>query len=67
MTLEREGYNGPFVVECDECHEVMELECFDFHGALAKLKSRGWRPKVNPDPDLDTVEWIHLCPECCEL
>jgi hypothetical protein len=60
VTLEREGYNGPFVVECDDCHETMELDCFNFQGALAKLKSRGWKPKYNPE----TEEWEHLCKDC---
>lgn len=60
MTLERDGYNGPFVVECDNCQEVMELDCFVFSGALAKLKSRGWVPKYNPD----TESWDHRCTDC---
>ena len=60
MTLEREGHAGPWVVECDDCHEVMELDCFDFHGALAKLKSRGWKPVF----DLILEAWTHLCKDC---
>lgn len=60
MTLEREGYNGPFVVQCDDCMEVMELDTFNFEGALAKLKSRGWVPKFNPD----TEKWEHRCIGC---
>lgn len=62
MTLERDGFNGPFVVECDECHEVMELDTFNFQGALAKLKSRGWVPQFNSE----TEGWDHLCKDCKE-
>jgi hypothetical protein len=62
MTLEREGVRGPFVVQCDECMEVMELDCFEFAGALAKLKSRGWVPTYNADEE----EWNHLCKDCQE-
>lgn len=57
MTIERDGVKGPIIFECDinECHESIETECFEFSGALAKAKSRGWMPHFVDG------EWIHLC------
>lgn len=60
MTLEREGHRGPWVVQCDDCNEVMELDCFDFYGARGKLKSRGWATRFNSEVE----EWEHFCGDC---
>lgn len=60
MTLETEGFLGPYVIECDECHDTEETDCFNFMGALNKMKSLGWRPRFNES----TESWDHLCPDC---
>ena len=59
MTIERERYDGPISFLCDatRCTEVCETHCEDFNGALAKMKSRGWRVSKKGD------EWVHYCPE----
>lgn len=61
MTLERDGFKGPYVLECDVkgCHEILETHCFNFEGARAKWRSRGWMAHYNPEKDV----WVHLCPE----
>jgi len=59
MTIERDGARGPIIFKCDihKCHESIKTECFEFSGALAKAKSRGWMPHFVDG------EWSHLCPE----
>jgi len=60
MTIERERYNSPITIMCDgrKCPEYIDTETSDFQGAIAKAKSRGWRPV------LILKEWSHLCKDC---
>lgn len=61
MTLGRESYNGPIHFCCDECGEIADTHCSDFDGALAKVKSRGWRVLRDPDGG-----WNHFCRDCAK-
>lgn len=58
MAIERDGWNGPVTFCCDSCGEVQDTHCSDFSGALAKIKSRGWRVVKT------FAGWDHYCREC---
>lgn len=58
MTIERDGYDGPITFCCDECGELDDTRCAEFSGAMAKVKSHGWKArKVGED-------WQHYCKDC---
>lgn len=61
MTLDRDGFKGPYTLECNVkgCHEILETDCFNFDGARAKWRSRGWMAHYDSESD----GWYHLCPE----
>lgn len=58
MTIERENRNGPFVIECDTCHDTDELEGEAFHEALDDARGRGF--KAYPIAG----GWGHRCRSC---
>lgn len=58
MTLVRERYEGPISFQCDTCNEIDETHTVNFHGAIAKLKSHGW--KISKQGD----DWVHYCKDC---
>jgi Fe2+ or Zn2+ uptake regulation protein len=50
---------GIYLVECDNCGNVEELED-DFESSRAAMRRLGWTAtKHGPD-------WTHTCPECQE-
>ena len=58
MTLERDGFRGPYVLECTDCHDILETDCKDFEEARDHYRERGWVARQWEG------EWIHLCPDC---
>ena len=58
MTIQREHYNGPFIVQCNDCGEAEELEGAGFNSACHDAKERGYFAKL-----IDNV-WHHFCSYC---
>lgn len=57
MTIKREYRNGPFVVQCDDCTETVELEGYKLKEAVEDAKSRGFTPTFDG-------QWYHKCRSC---
>ena len=53
-----EEYDDCFVWRCNTCGKTAEFPPGDFWGALAELKSRGWKVSRGPD------DWEHYCGAC---
>lgn len=56
--IDREGPNRHVTFCCDECGEVEETLCEDFHSALAKAKAHGWTVRRGGE------DWQHFCRDC---
>jgi hypothetical protein len=60
MTIQREHKNGPFVIQCDECTETVELQGYEFAEALADAKDQGFVSINNKGT------WQHHCKQCAD-
>lgn len=60
MAIERNrwGFDGEITFECDQCGEEIHTEESDFHLALKKMKSEGWKSEKSGG------DWEHTCPGC---
>jgi hypothetical protein len=52
--------HGKFVVACDDCDEVMDLDTDDFTAAVQEIKDSGWTIVKGRHG------WEHYCPECAK-
>ena len=50
--------NG-FVVECDECGELLETDLHEFYLVTEEMKQSGWSISKEQDGS-----WTHRCPSC---
>ena len=55
---------GCFVIECDECHEVLETGKHSFPDALRFAAERGWVNHRVSAAGMTAAEatWTNLCP-----
>ncbi len=63
MTIEREGRNGPFVIECDVCNETYECMGEDFSDSIQDAFREGWF-SINRG-SRNHQKWRHYCSQGC--
>lgn len=49
---------GHFVVECDDCGQVLDTQTSNFEAARNLMKREGWRAVKSGS------DWQHFCEQC---
>lgn len=63
MTIEREGRNGPFIIQCDCCSETYECLGDEFPAAISDAISEGWF-SIDRGTRFEN-RWRHYCGQPC--